>query len=213
MAELEDLLHVPQFERILHHKVEELKLYLHDEISLYRDLRKQFRKSTYGKLTVAGEEKSTGPQVYRFHLEQMQPGEWSVMELEPTVFADIGTYGIIPREIIKHISHYPPNPVKIEELSNFVHPYLEGRFFNICFARYSDAHIFGTISELEGSAGPAAEDSVPGVVDIEDAYAAADPGTNMHELSVYMKKYPQLREHLLAEFYLKWKPLLEKKLL
>jgi hypothetical protein len=52
MGELDEFLNIPQFERIIFHKIEELKDYLKDEIDHYRELKRYFRKLAYGDMQV-----------------------------------------------------------------------------------------------------------------------------------------------------------------
>jgi hypothetical protein len=95
---------------------------------------------------------------------------------------------------------------------------LKGRIFNLRFTRYSDYHLLGAITEIQSQVSDAPVDSAMGkeldnLVDINDYYKNDNAELNYKELMYYMEKYPAFREHIFSEFFMKWKPLIDGKLL
>lgn len=216
MDELDELLNIPQFERIIYHKVEELKSFLRDEVSLYRSLKKDFRKAAYGEMQLweGSDQKRIQTQTYRFQLDKDAENRWVPTDIEPHLPPGFDVYDIIPMEIINYISGFKANPTKIEAVNQLTLPQLKGRVFNLRFAIYSDSHALGTISELKKPR----ESKVPGdegdnLLDINDYYKNDALELNYKELMYYMEKFPAFKEHVFSEFFMRWKPLIDVQLL
>jgi hypothetical protein len=82
------------------------------------------------------------------------------------------------------------------------------------FAKYSDHHVLGTITEIrtkKESPHPTAETN--NIVDINDFYKEDTVELNYKELMYYMEKFPAFKEHVFSEFFMRWKPLIDEKLL
>jgi hypothetical protein len=216
MDELDELLNIPQFERIIYHKVEELKTFLRDEISLYQSLKKDFRKAAYGDMQVwdGGEHPRIQTQTYRFQLDRDDENRWVPTDIEPHLPPGYDVYDIIPMEIIDHISGFKPNPTKIETVNQLVLPQLKGRAFNLRFAVYSDFHAMGTITEIKKPRERTVSDEEgDNLVDISDYYKKDALELNYKELMYYMEKFPAFKEHVFSEFFMRWKPLIDVQLL
>ena len=70
LDELTELLNIPQIERIIFHKVEELKLYLKDEVNLYKSLKSDFKRSAYGDMRICEDPGERKVQTYHFELNR-----------------------------------------------------------------------------------------------------------------------------------------------
>lgn len=212
--ELTELLNIPQFERIIYHKVEELKTYLRDEISLYKNLKKDFQKAAYGNMRVFENKEQIRSQTYRFELDRNEDNQWISTEIEPSPPSRSDISDIIPQEIVEYITGFKSNPTKIETVNNFTLPALRGRMFNLRFAKYSDNHALGTIIEIQQK-----KESSPlsaelnNLMDINDYYKEDTVELNYRELMYYMEKFPAFKEHVFSEFFMRWKPLIDEKLL
>jgi hypothetical protein len=212
--ELTELLNIPQFERIIYHKIEELKMYFRDEISLYNNLKKDFQKAAYGNMQIYENAEQIRSQTYRFELDKNENNVWIPTEIEPSPPSMSEINNIIPPEVIEYITHFKSNPTKIETINNFTLPALRGKIYNLRFAKYSDHHALGTITEIrtkKESPHPAAE--TDNIVDINDFYKKDTVELNYKELMYYMEKFPAFKEHVFSEFFMRWKPLIDEKLL
>ena len=116
LDDLDEFLDIPQFERIIFHKVEELKLYLADEIAHYRELKKYFKKRAYGEMKVLTGEDTGEPdelegkhkpgQTYYFALHKSPDGHWNAVRLEPSPPAGYDISDIVPEEIAEYIGTF-----------------------------------------------------------------------------------------------------------
>ena len=223
LDELSELLNIPQVERIIHHKIKELKIFLRDEISLYQELKKDFQKAAYGDMQVCDQVEPENRHIrktFRFELDREEGGAWNIAEIEPTPPAGFAMADIIPPLIVNYMTSFKTHPTRIETAHRFTHPQLQGRVFHLRFAKYSDYHLLGTITEIEtraqgeGAVSEAETGEEPGnVLHINDYYKKDTIELNYKQLMYYMEKYHSFREHIFAEFFMKWKPLLDKDLL
>ena len=214
LDELDELLNIPQFERIIFHKIEELKTYLRDEISLYRDLKEGFQSAAYGKMHIYEESGPKKSMTYRFQLDKDAKGQWKITDIDPSLPPRIETDDVIPPLLIKYMDSFSANATKIETVPEFSHPDLEGRAFFLRFAKYSDRHLMGTVTEIKSKReAPSPDSESDKLMDINDYYKRDDMGFNYKALMYYMEKFPALKEHIFSEFFMRWKPLIDKKLL
>ncbi|MCP5104769.1 MAG: hypothetical protein GY950_15395, partial [bacterium] len=144
---------------------------------------------------------------------------WIPGGIEPFLPSDSDIYDIVPPVIIEYMIRVDVNPTKIESRSAFQHPQLGSRKFNFRFAKFSPYHILGTIAEIkvenkETQPGTAERKSgLENVVAINDYIERKAQNADYDELKYYMKKYPEFEEHIFSEFYMRWKPLIDRKLL
>ena len=212
--ELTELLNIPQFERIIYHKIEELKMYFRDEISLYNNLKKDFQKAAYGNMQIYENAEQIRSQTYRFELDKNEDNVWIPTEIEPSPPSRSEIDDIIPTEIIEYITHFKSNPTKIETINNFTLPALKGKIYDLRFAKYSDHHALGTITEIRTKKEiPYPDAETDNIVDINDFYKEDTVELNYKELMYYMEKFPAFKEHVFSEFFMRWKPLIDEKLL
>ncbi len=221
LQELGELLNVPQIERIIAHKLEEVKNFYQDEIDLYLNIRNNFRKTVYGNMYVCEGIEQDAPQTfptYRFELDKDKKNTWKLTEIEPSLPPGYHVDDMFPPLIIDFMTSFDIHPTKIEAATHFTHPKLRGRTFNLRFTKYSDHHLLGTITEIQTQVSntPATftqEKELDNLVDINDYYKNDKAELNYKELMYYMEKYPAFREHIFSEFFMKWKPLIDGRLL
>jgi hypothetical protein len=217
LVELEYLLNIPQIERLLAHKIAELRNIYKDEIDFYLAIRRQYIENTYKKMYVYeenDEEKKHILSTYRFEIDKCKNNKWTVTEIDPTPQAGKTTDEIFPNFLIHYMASFAINPGRIEVVNNFSHPKLKGKLYNLRFTKYSEYHILGTIAEVKDEI---VKKDIPGaesnLVDITDHYKNDNIELNYKELMDYLEKYPAFREHIFSEFFMKWKPLIDWKLL
>ncbi len=210
--EFAELLNIPQFEREMYHKIEELKVFFRDEVVLYKKIKDQFRKAVRDGVEGSGKErKRTRMQTYLFELSQDENNRWVPTEIEPPPPPGHDAYDILPEDLIKNITFYAPNPARIETLNNFSVSSLPGRAFNLKFTKFSPNHIMGTVTEVFEDG----RETIPDVVmiDVTDSYKQESAEVNYKQLTRYMDQFPQLREFVLSEFFMRWKPLIDQNLI
>jgi len=230
LNELDELLNIQQFERILFHKITELKLYLKDEIDYYRELKGHFRKLAYGDMEVLSQDEDEDEdeesaerdwsadsnerrQIYHFELSQDDNNQWHVAGLEPSPPVGYSFCDIIPEEIIQYIVSVAIPSGKIEEIKDLSLPDLEGMRFDLHFTRYSPYHILGTIKTHQLEEVEEGENSEEICEEIYDFTRKQPEESDYKELLYYMHKYPQLRMYFFTEFYMRMKPLIHGKMI
>lgn len=208
--ELDELLNIPQVERIIHHKVEELKIYLKDEIEYYRQLKEGFRRMTYGELTVLeadpgaegrGGRDSEQKRVYLFQLNKDARDRWGPPGLEPLPPAGYDPRDVFPDRLVNHIAGDAFSLREFHTVTGLLLPGIENVLFDLQFTRYSEHHMLGTVCRREIRSAAAEEEN-----HCFDPKEAEEGDCN--ELLHYMQKYPSLRIYFLTEFYMKMKPMI-----
>ena len=211
LDELNELLNIPQLERILFHKVEELKLYFKDEIQRYRGLKEEFKRSAYGDLHVLGGQrgKSKKVQAYHFELNRTKDGQWIATSIEPSPPSGCEIYDIIPEEIVQYIGSSNTGPDKIEVKKDFSLASLKGKAFDLRFLKFSDRHVLGTLKAYEIPPANGAEgEKTNHMTEIYNYDKKETAKGNYKELFYYMQKYPELRRYFFTELHMKMKPLI-----
>ena len=211
LDELNELLDIPPLERIIFHKMEELKLYFQDEIKRYRDLKEYFKRAAYGKMEIleANKETKEKTQTYHFELHCSTGGSWLATSIEPSPPSGYEIYDIIPEKIVEYIGSFITTPGKIEKLEKFSLPALKEKSFDLTFTKYSEWHALGTIRTCKIPTGDSTKDEKPG--QSTDIYYYDKKDTDKgdyQELFYYMQKYPPVRRYFFTEFHMKVKPLI-----
>lgn len=208
-----ELMNIPQFERIIIHKAKELKSLLKDEIALYKSLRETFQGGTHGNMKVCEDDGKERTQTYRFELNLDEDGEWIPTGISPSPPSHYHVFDIVPKEVILHISKFKPDPGKIERIKEFSSAKLEGKIFELSFTRYSHRHALGTICELKEKIPIPTGDDPDNIIDINDSYKKEPEDGNYRELIFYMEKFPKFKTHIFSEFFMKWKPLIDNRMI
>lgn len=211
LDQLNELLNIPQLERIVFHKIEELKLYFKDEIKRYRELKEYFRKAAYGDMEVleANKEREEKNQTYHFELHCTMDGSWLATSIDPPPPPGYETYDIIPEKIVEYLGSFITTPGKIENLGKFSLPTLKGKVFDLTFTRYSEWHILGIIRSYKILTDDSTRDEKPDHMTEIYNYNKKDADKGDYkELFYYMQKYPALKRYFFTELHMKVKPLI-----
>jgi hypothetical protein len=211
LDQLNELLNIPQLERIVFHKMEELKLYFKDEIKRYRDLKEYFKKNAYGDMEILEAKKELGKKIQAYHFELYCPidGTWLATSIEPSPPSGYEIYDIIPEKIVEYIGSFTTTPGKIERLEKFSLPTLKEKTFDLTFTKYSEWHALGTIRSCKTPTGDSTKDEKPDHMSEIYYYDKKDTDKGDYkELFYYMQKYPPLRHYFFTEFHMKVKPLI-----
>lgn len=234
IKEFSELINVPQFERIIIHKINELKELFSEEIELYRNIKDNFSENSSAAPLDNKAPAAALPPVnggdpvrfisqYSFQLDRDPGGEWLPACIDPP--PPISPGEIVPPEIIKYIATFEPNPGKIEIRKNFTLPSLDGRYFDLNFTRYSHHHALGMIAEHKiipftprrtNNTAPAPCETnavVNNIININDTNSKSPEKGDFRSLIYYMEQFPALKKHIFTEFFMKWKPLIDNRLI
>jgi hypothetical protein len=209
IEELTELLNIPEFERILYHKVEELKCVMADRISFYRNLKLKFRKTAYSTIQIYENGAPLKSPTYRFELDRREDGSWIPSIVEPYLPYQNDVERIIPGSVINCLVHCKTDPQKIYHLTvkdGCSKGSAADQTYRIEFSKYSDRHVMGTIRQDKG--GEVEKTSCrkkSGIIDTNDQFEQIPDEVKYNELFYYMQKYSHLRYHIFSLFYMRLK--------
>jgi len=196
VEEIKDLLDIPEIERIIHHKVREVKHLLSKNIHLYRDLEESIldvepRKNP-GKMHLSG---------HRFELSLIGKRTW--IPSIPNFRGDCGIYDIIPQEIIDFIVKYKAKIGMPIMLRGLTFPGFKERKFDLAFEKIKPNRFTGIINEHGGVKKTIDIENYESQVDVREKYS------KIKELNRCLLKNDEYFNHVTSEFECRWKPLLE----
>jgi hypothetical protein len=126
IEEIKDLVEIPEIERIIRHRIEELKYMLSESIYLYRDIEESLLElkppKHPGKMHLCGQ---------IFELTLIGKKTW--IPSIPYPLKDFDIYGIIPQEVIDFIVKYKTQIGMPILLPGTTFPGLEERKFDLSF--------------------------------------------------------------------------------
>ncbi len=213
--EFSELLNIHQFQRIILHKISELKIMLQDDIMLYRDIQEKFQQNSRQNLRICEDDGLERGQTYRFELNLNEDGCWVPGGIDPQPPSYLVPTDVIPNDVIDFISSRKPDPGTIHRLKEFSLNDPENRTFELSFTRYSHHHALGTICEIKNKSDPPfhSDGGQGNIIDINDSYKHAPEYGNYKELIDYMEKFPKFKAHIFSEFFLKWKLLIDNQII
>jgi hypothetical protein len=191
LREVKDLLNIPAFKKVLVHKIEELKVLLGEDIAHYKGIRERLQLSAA----------SGAPEGIEFQLNRLGTSLWVPSLRSPTAVEN-DIYDIIPDEVIRFIVKHDIQPDLIVTKMGISFPELPGRVFNLYFERVGENLVTGVISEKQAAQGKAR--SLP---------ATLENWVDMKMLSLffdYMLSDHTFHDHMVHQFKLVWKPLIDK---
>ena len=198
--ELAELLNIPEFERIVYHKVEELKCVMSDRIAYYLNLKNNFKKTAYGNLQIFENNEYAGRRIFRFELNKSEEGRWIPTVVEPDLPAGCNVYDIIPPAVIKFVACFKTESNRIRKHRGGFQTTTGKRQFAIEFTKYSDIHILGTIVESTEEFVANEVKDRQNVVKLDFPAHRSDNGNNFEELIHYMQTRPKVGEQMLNYF-------------
>jgi len=191
LRELEDLLNIPEFKKTLTHRIAELKLLLSDDIGHYRNITGMIRP---GKRTNPAEG-------IQFELVRLGNSLWIPSLTDQPDQPDSNVFDFIPQIVIDYIIDFDIEPGEIKMISALEFPRLKGRTFNLSFEKHREHFFTGIISERKNE---------------EEDYSKINPElvedinfNDMELLFHYLLNFPFFYKHILNEFKLMWKPLID----
>jgi hypothetical protein len=206
MEEFSEFLNIPEFERIIYHKIEELKHVLADKIRIYKHLKNNFKKTAYGHLQIFENQETERKQTYRFELDFLQNNKWMITKIEPDLPEQCDINEIMPQAIIDHIVTYDTDPDQIFKYTGPGKTQVGMKNYEVEFTRYSDYHILGTIREGAIHRETSAEEMDMKIIKADWNYEQKGDEENFRELFHYMQKYPEIKKRIFGDFFHKAKP-------
>jgi hypothetical protein len=217
-----EFMNIPDFRQIMSAKLLELEIALKPQIKHFQQLKSKFKKIAGNEMTLLetgdaenmtpAAKKSTGP-AYYFELKRIKAREsrwgqkWTVWDIHPEPVNSVPE--ALLKELSQSMSSYETDPDKIEYkemLSTISHTY-----FDISFAKYSDTYAFGAIRQGSKKVKRTAETEniKNNMIKLNLGYRTFKKEDSYGELLRYLEAYPEIREHLLAYFYMVEKPLID----
>lgn len=204
IEEIKDLVQIPEIERILHHRVKELKDALSKNIHLYRDIEESLLEvkppKHPGKMHLCGQ---------LFELSLIGKKTW--IPSIPYQPDDCDINAIIPREIIDFIVKYDAKPGLPIMLHGLKVPGIKARQFDLTFEKINNKRFTGIINEYEQETGGTRK-----IVKIKKHEGKVDTGEKykqIKELNHYLIKSDNYFLHVISDFKCRWKRLIDSEVL
>lgn len=208
IEEIKDLVEIPEIERILYHKVKEIKGLLSKNIHLYRDIEESLLElkppKNPGKMHLCGQ---------LFELTLIGKKTW--IPSIPDQPKDCDIYDIIPREIIDFIVKQKVQTGMPILLPGLKFPGLKGRKFDLSFEKINNKRFIGIINEYEHEHEHERGEAKK-IVKSEKHEGKVDTGEKykqIKELNHYLIKSDDYFLHVTSDFKCRWKRLIDSEVL
>lgn len=215
IKEIIELMNIPEFEKLINIKIEELKIILAKKVKLYYKLKNEFKGSNQEDGLQLFEDGSVdrSKQTYFFELNRIEDSsnklgyQWILKKIDPEPEADIEE--IIPSEVIAIIGRHKTNPTKIE-FDEFYSKSLEKKF-DIKSIKYNDSRVFGTIRTIreDKKVKESQLDDKSDTITLDVHQEKKENEKKYTELFRYMEKYPEIKDHIFTYFYMIQKPVVD----
>ncbi|MCK5055994.1 MAG: hypothetical protein KAT34_05025 [Candidatus Aminicenantes bacterium] len=214
IKELLELMNIPEFEKLINIKIEELKIILSKKVNLYYKLKNEFKGvNQEGLHLLENGSLDRSKQTFFFELNRIEDMyskigyQWILKKIEPE--PDVEIEDIIPSEVITMIGRHKTNPTKIE-FNKFYSKKLEKKF-DIKSIKYNDSRVFGTIRTLRENkkTGDYQLKDKGDTITLDVHREERETEKKYTELFRYMEKYPEIKEHIFTYFYMIQKPVID----
>ena len=215
MRQFDEILDLPSARDYLFYTLKESQFINQLPLQALRNLKRKYRAIAYGQMEVYENERPTSP-AYRFDLHTEDLSKWKISLIEPEPPQTVQIDEIIPPGLLQDINSYKVDPERMYRLRETFDTPTGKKTFDIRFTRYVIDYVVGSIREISEEELNAPEleptQKKEAVIQISKDYTGKALEYRYTDLLHYMEKYPNFREHIIAEFYLRWKPLLDKDL-
>jgi hypothetical protein len=214
VKELFELMNIPEFEKLINIKIEELKIILAKKVNLYYKLKNEFKGTNQEGLHLfENGSLDRSKQTFFFELNRIEDTnsttgyQWILKKIDPEPNGDIA--GIIPADVIPLIGRHKTNPTKIEFDEYFSEKL--NKKFDIKSIKYNDSRVFGTIRTIrENKKVKASElEDKSDTITLDVHQEKKENEKKYTELFRYMEKYPEIKEHIFTYFYMIQKPVID----
>jgi hypothetical protein len=201
LQEIRDLCELPEFQKSLHYKVDELKFNLSTWIGDYREIECMIHDKP-GTKKPGASKKING---HMFALSRLGKKLWipSLPGFSKVDGYDLfELYAVVPREIIDFIVNYGAKKGLPVMRRGLTLAGLEGRKFDLVFEKHNSKYYTGMVHEHGG---------VKRIVRCKspDGMQNLDPG-DLKLLITYFKNHPHYFQQVFTGFQKTWKPMLDK---
>ncbi len=212
LDEMRILLNIPQFQKFMFHKLEELKKLFEEEVNFLMETRRKFQKSVYGTMEICTDaDQEENFQAFYFEALRLVSGKWWT-KVEPLPPPGYDIHDVIPDDIIQYINSTATVTRKTNTIEKFSRPNLQHIAFDLKFLKYSDEYIFGNITPRRQFIGPMSIPMSQPDAEEEGKIYQYNPNnrgdeSNFQELQYYMKAFPALKAYIFTELHMRLKPL------
>ncbi len=221
-----EYMNIPDFEQIISAKLLELEIALKPQIRHFAELKAKFKEMTGNGMKLLENEDgapaagSRTPAHY-FEIKKVKDPhshwgqKWIVWEIHPE--PDPADVNRIPETLLYELAQLMPgcetDPAKIEHMKMLSS--VSQRYFDIVFTKYSDSYAFGFIRRGSKKVGSDYKVDSRGsnMIKLNLDYRKLKKEDIYDELHRYLEAYPEIREHLLAYFYIMEKPRADRAIL
>jgi hypothetical protein len=215
LRQFDELLDLPSARDYLYYTLKESQFINQFPLQTLRNLKSKYREVAYGQMEVYENERPTSP-AYRFDLHTEDLSKWKIAHIEPEPPQTVQIDEIIPPGLLQNINSYQTDPEQMYQLRETFDTPSGKKTFDIMFTRYVIDYVVGSIREISEEELNAPElEPTPkkeAVIHISKEYTQKAIEYRYTDLLHYMEKYPDFREHIFSELYLRWKPLLDQNL-
>lgn len=218
-----EYMNIPDFEQIMSAKLLELEIALKPQIRHFAELKAKFKEMAGNEMKLLENEEveppaGAGTQAHYFELKRVKDPhsgwgqKWIVWEIHPE--PDPADINRAPETLLNELAQSMPgcqtDPTKIEHRKMLSS--ISQRYFDIVFTKYSDTYAFGSIRRGSKVAGNKVKVDTRGsnMIKLNLDYRKLKKEDSYDELLRYLEAYPEIREHLLAYFYIMEKPRADK---
>ncbi|MCX6581961.1 MAG: hypothetical protein NT166_17465 [Candidatus Aminicenantes bacterium] len=224
-----EYMNIPDFEQIMSAKLLELEIALKPQIRHFAELKAKFKEMAGNEMKLLENEdgapapgaaagEGAEPPAHYFELKRVKDPhsgwgqKWVVWEIHPE--PDPADVNRVPETLLYELAQAMPgcetNPAKIEHRK--ILSSTSQRYFDIVFTKYSDAYAFGSIRRGSKKTGNDDKKDSRGnnMIKLNLDYRKLKKEDSYDELLRYLEAYPDIREHLLAYFYIMEKPRADK---
>lgn len=208
-----EFMNIPDFEQIMSAKLLELEIALKPKIIQFQEQKTKFKTMAGNELTLLENDDSFKrlPAFY-FELKRITDKQswlgqkWALWEITPEPREQ--SIETVLLELAQSMGSYKADPTRIEQTELFSEA--EQKYFDANFTKYSDTYAFGTVrqSKKEVETIPREEDY--NMIKLSLGYKAFKKEDSCTEMLSYLESYPDIREHLMAYFYMMEKPWIDK---
>jgi hypothetical protein len=210
-----EFMNIPDFEQIMSAKLLELEIALRPKIKQFQEQKTKFKTMAgTGLALLENEEPFKRPPTFYFECKRVKDKQswvgqkWTLWEINPEPVDQ--TTETVLLELAQSMGSYKTDPAKIEQKELFSEP--DQRYFDVSFTKYSDTFAFGTLRQSGKEVETPPNEDYNNMIKLSLGYKAFKIEDSYGEMLRYLESYPEIRERLLAYFYMMEKPRIDKTL-
>ncbi len=204
-----EFMNIPDFEQIMSAKLLELEISLRPQIKHFQELKTKFKKMVDKKMILLeNEEPIKRERAYYFELKRVKDRKpwlgqkWMIWEIDPEPMD--GDPEAVLNELAQSMGSCPTDSTKIEykEILSMT----SQRYFDISFTKFSNTYAFGALRQNYKKVEKCPVPDYNNMIKLNLGYKKFNKEDSYGELLRYLEAYPEIRERLLAYFFMMEKP-------